>query len=80
MKVWALIVAFFVFYLVGLAIRAAGLFLLIVVIKLFEIDIDSIVISANNLKTLEATGNIFSLVFSAYIARKVYKSIVKTEK
>jgi len=74
-KVWAFIVAFFVFALVGLSIRAIGPYFAGAIIMLFEID----PAGPNDAKTLEATGNIFNLIFSGYLSHKVYKNIAKTK-
>ena len=74
-KVWAFIVAFFVFALVGLSIRAIGPYFAGAIIMLFDIH----PAGPNDVKTWEATGNIFSLIFSVYLGNKVYKNIAKTK-
>ena len=74
-KLWAFIVALFVFMLVGLSLRAISPFLAGVIIVLFDIA----PASPNDVKTWESVGNIFNLVFSGYLGYKTYKSMAKTK-
>jgi|APSaa5957512535_1039671.scaffolds.fasta_scaffold60879_2 hypothetical protein len=75
-KIWAFIVAFFVFMIIGLSMRAMGPYIAGAVIMLFEIGPAT---DPNDVKILEATGNIFNLIFSWYLSRKVYKNIAGTK-
>ncbi len=74
-KVFAIVIAFLVFGLLGLLIRSIGPPLTGLIIMYFDIE----PIGSQGVKTLESVGNIFNLVFSGYLGYKTYKSIAKTK-
>ena len=74
-KVFAIVIAFLVFGLLGLLIRSIGPPLTGLIIMYFDIE----PIGSQGVKTLESVGNIFNLVFSGYLGYKTYKGIAKTK-
>lgn len=74
-KIWAFIVAFFVFWSVGLSIRIIGPMIAGVTIVVLGIE----PIGSQDIKTLESLGNMVNLVFSGYLSYKVFKKIAKVK-
>jgi len=74
-KLWAFIVALFVFGLVGLSMRVVAPLVAGIVITIFNLS----PIDAQDIKTLESVGNIFNLIFSGYVATKVFKKMTKAK-